>query len=182
MIADVLKAQPSITELEIQGVGPFDSLPRLDPTDLPNLRVLTASTASTLLLVLRGGHRPLRSLTLGDDISMKQAQDIVFDLIPNGAAVDEFTWNDRPTSKRLSYPTQDHWSGALAFLSAVSVKFPNVRKVQLPMGQGLWKRKEEDSVEWVVQISESGGEEDEEDRGMFERDLHPLGVIHRCYP
>ncbi|KAG8908886.1 hypothetical protein FRC01_007200, partial [Tulasnella sp. 417] len=124
MIADVLKAQPSIAELEIQGVEPYDSLPRLDPTDLPNLRTLTASTVSAVLLVLRGGHRSLRSLTLGDDISMKQVQDIIFDLIPNGAGVEEFTWRG-PTSKRLSYPTRDHWSDASAFLSEVAVKFPN---------------------------------------------------------
>ncbi|KAG8949455.1 hypothetical protein FRC04_008554 [Tulasnella sp. 424] len=180
MIADVLKAQPSITELEIMGVE-LHAVPRLGPTDLPNLRKITASSAVALQLVLGGGSRSPRSVTLGDDITIQQVQDTVFDLVPDGAAVEEFTWQG-PMTKRLSVGGWDH-ADVLAFLSQVAVKFPHVRSTTLPMSKGSWQRKDEYSVEWVRVLREVAVEEDdEEDGGMFENDLNPLGVTHRCYP
>lgn len=234
MIADVLKAQPSITELEIKGVEPLDIPQHLNPADLPNLRTLTASTTGALQLVLKGGHRSPRSITIKGNITIKQVQKTIFDLIPDGTVVEEFTWQG-PITGAQPVAGRDQAPRISAFLSELAAKFPNVRSIELPRRKGLWRREDWPRAEWIQAVQKFGGEgkeseeedeegdggedgngdedgnelevweeyeqeygladvdedEDEEwkedqyeepDQRVFENDLSPLGINHRCYP
>ncbi|KAG8898090.1 hypothetical protein FRC00_003335 [Tulasnella sp. 408] len=226
MIVDVLKAQPSITELEIKGVEPLDTPPHLDPTDLPNLRTLTASTTTALQLVLRGRQHSPRSIVLTGNVTIKQVQRTIFDLIPDGAVVEEFTWRGSITKAPSIAGEYQLAHKISAFLSELATKLPNVRSIELPRCRGLWRREEWPRAEWIQALQEAGekGKEDEEqedeeqedeeqededgdweeyealdldedaeeewiedqyiepDPGLFEQDLSPLGLNHRCYP
>ncbi|KAG9043092.1 hypothetical protein FS837_010046 [Tulasnella sp. UAMH 9824] len=216
MIVDVLKAQPSISELEIKGVEPLDTARHLDPTDLPNLRTLTVSTATALQLVLGGRQRSPRSIVLKGNVTIKQIRKTIFDLIPDGTVVEEFTWQG-PITQTPSVAGEFLKARKISvFLSELATRFPNVRCIELPRCRGLWKREEWPRAEWIQVLQEAGEkgkkseeQEDEDgdweeyegldldedaeeewiedqyiepDPGLFEQDLSPLGINHRCYP
>ncbi|KAG8908885.1 hypothetical protein FRC01_007199, partial [Tulasnella sp. 417] len=159
-------------------------------------------------LVLRGSHRSPRSISLRGNTTIKQVQKTIFDLIPDGTVVEEFTWQG-PITKAPPVARQYQAPIIQAFLSELAARFPNVRITELPRCRGLWKREEWPSVEWIQEAGEGGPESQEEDeeevwegvemdedeweewiedqhvepdQGVFEKDLSPLGINHRCYP
>ncbi|KAG9005939.1 hypothetical protein FRB90_010124, partial [Tulasnella sp. 427] len=184
LIADLVKAQPSVTDLEIRGFELTGALPRLDPTDLPNLERFTASSMPALRLVLQNRPRSPKSITLGEQISINQVRDpLITRLIPDGEAVEEFTWERSDAERRMSAVIHSAYTDE--FLLELSARFPNVRKIALPQHKGFWKREDGPHVEWtrvILSVDELLKKEEEQSRGMFKRDLNPIGLTHRCYP
>ncbi|KAG9000834.1 hypothetical protein FRB90_011730, partial [Tulasnella sp. 427] len=185
LIVDLVKTQPSVTDLEIRGFELTGTHPPLDPTDLPNLERLTASSMPALRLVLKDRPRSPKSITLGEQISMNQVRDpLITRLIPDGDVLEEFTWEKSVAAKRLSRVIHSAYTDE--FLLELSARFPNVRKITLPQYKGVWKREDGPHVEWtrvILSVDDLLKEEEEEQsRGMFKRDLNPIGLTHRCYP